>query len=76
MNLRINWCLLFLLVSLVSCDKTRVFDEYKDVGKAWHKDSIVCFTLPEMDSTYVYNMFVNVRANKNYAFSNLYLIVS
>lgn len=63
-------------MSLVSCDKTRVFDEYKDVGKAWHKDSIVSFTLPEMDSTNVYNMFVNVRANKNYEFSNLFLIVS
>jgi hypothetical protein len=32
---------------LVSCDKKRVFDEYKSVGKGWHKDSIVSFDLPK-----------------------------
>lgn len=76
MNLRTSCFLLLLMVSLVSCDKTRVFDDYKKVGKAWHKDSIVAFSLPEMDSTNVYNMFVNVRSNKNYEFSNLFLIVN
>jgi hypothetical protein len=34
---------------LFSCD--RVFDEYKSVGSAWNKDSIVTFDLPELDST-------------------------
>jgi gliding motility-associated lipoprotein GldH len=64
-------CLLF-----VSCDKSRVFDEYKSVGKSWDKDSIVEFNLPKLDETKYYNLYVNIRNNNNYQFSNLFLIVS
>ena len=64
------------LVSLVSCDKKRVFDEYHSVGKSWHQDSIVRFDLPKFDTTKHYNMYLNVRDNNNYPFSNLFLIVS
>ncbi len=65
-------CFLFLF----SCDKKRVFDEYKNVGNAWHKDSIVTFNLPQLDAKKKYNLFVNVRDNDDYPYSNLFLIVS
>ena len=72
-----NSALLLLVVILFSsCDKKRVFDEYKSVGSAWHKDSIVTFDLPELDSTKRYNLFVNLRANNNYQYNNLFLIVA
>lgn len=72
-----NSALLILVVILFfSCDKKRVFDEYKSVGSAWNKDSIVTFDLPELDSTKQYNLFVNLRDNNNYPFSNLFLIVA
>ena len=72
-----NSALLLLVVILFSsCDKKRVFDEYKSVGSAWHKDSIVTFNLPELDSTKRYNLFVNLRDNNNYKYNNLFLIVS
>jgi hypothetical protein len=45
--------------TLFSCDK-RVFDEYKSVGSAWNKDSIVTFDLPELDSTKRYDLFINL----------------
>ena len=69
---------LFILVSIlfISCDEKRVFDEYKSVGNAWHKDSIVTFNLPELDSTKRYNLFVNLRATNAYKFNNLFLIVA
>jgi hypothetical protein len=47
------------------------FDEYKSVGSAWHKDSIVTFNLPELDSTKRYDLFINVRDN-DYQFNNLF----
>ena len=53
-----------------------MFDEYKSVGNAWHKDSIVTFNLPELDSTKRYNLFINLRANNAYKFNNLFLIVA
>lgn len=65
-----------LLVLFFSCDKKRVFDEYKSVGNSWHKDSIVSFQLPELDKSKSYNLFVNVRDNNDYPFNNLFLIVS
>ena len=63
-------------ILLFSCDKKRVYDEYKSVGNSWDKDSIVTFNLPELDSTKRYNLFVNLRANNDYKFNNLFLIVS
>ena len=68
--------LLLLCLCFVSCDKNRVFDDYKSVGNSWHKDSIVTFNLPELDKDKSYNLFLNVRDNDEYPFNNLFLIVS
>jgi gliding motility-associated lipoprotein GldH len=64
------------MIALVSCDKNRVFDEYKSVGSSWNKDSIVSFELPQLEAAKKYNLFVNVRDNNHFPFNNLFLIVS
>jgi len=76
--MRIKSSILYFLavMTLFSCDKKRAFDEYKSVGKGWHKDSIVSFTLPKLDTVKQYNMFINIRDNNEYPFNNLFLIVS
>ena len=71
-----NILFILLLIFLVSCDEKRVFDEYKSVGGAWNKDSIVSFDLPKLEISKPYNLFLNVRNNDNYPFSNLFLLVS
>ena len=76
MSLKNSALLLLVVLLFFSCDKKRVFDEYKSVGSAWHKDSIVTFNLPELDSTKRYNLFVNLRDNNNYKYNNLFLIVA
>jgi gliding motility-associated lipoprotein GldH len=76
MRIKNSGILLLAAILLFSCDKKRVFDEYKSVGSAWHKDSIVTFDLPVLDSTKRYDLFVNVRNNNNYPFNNLFLIVA
>ena len=76
MNLRSSFLFFLVLIVLVSCDKKRVFDEYKSVGNGWNKDSIVSFDLPAMDVKKQYNLFLNVRDNNDYPFNNLFLIVS
>ncbi|WP_310560189.1 gliding motility lipoprotein GldH [Flavobacterium sp.] len=75
MRIRNSALLILVAILFFSCDKKRVFDEYKSVGTAWHKDSIVTFDLPELDSTKRYNLFVTLRDNNNYPFNNLFLIV-
>ncbi|TYA74073.1 gliding motility lipoprotein GldH [Seonamhaeicola marinus] len=71
-----NW-LLFLIIALVivSCDSNRVFDTYKSVPDAWHKDSIVSFQVNPPDSIHAYNLFVNLRNTNQYKYNNLHLIV-
>lgn len=76
MSLKHNLWFFVVATLLVSCDEKRVFDQYKSVGGTWHKDSVVTFDLPELDSVKPYNMFVNLRGNNDYPYNNIYLIVS
>ncbi len=76
MRINNSYLILLIAVLLISCDKKRVFDEYKSVGSAWHKDSIISFDLPELDSTQRYDLFINLRDNNNYPYNNLFLIVT
>lgn len=74
--LRKNSLLAFGLLFLVcSCDKQRVFDEYKTLDGKWNKDSLVSFEFENKDTVSRYNMFVNIRNNNSYPFNNLFLIV-
>lgn len=76
MRIKNSVLLLLVTVLLFSCDKKRVFDEYKSLGSAWNKDSIVTFDLPVLDSTKRYDLFINLRDNNNYKYNNIFLIVS
>ena len=67
---------ILLMVLVISCDKRSIFDQYKAVGNAWNKDSIITFELPKLNPKKSFNMYVNVRDNDNYPFNNLFLIVS
>lgn len=72
-----NSILLLAAIAAVfcSCDKKRVFDEYKNLNGKWNKDSIVSFEIDQKDTVSRYNLFVNVRSNNSYPYSNLFLIV-
>ncbi|WP_313806103.1 gliding motility lipoprotein GldH [Flavobacterium sp.] len=63
-------------ISLFSCDKKRVFDEYREIDGSWHQKQKIAFTFEQQDTVTKYNMFVNVRNNNDYPFNNLFLIVS
>ena len=76
--MRVKLVLGFLFVFLVfsACDSNRVYDEYKTLPNQWNKDSIITFNVNPPDSTYAYNVFVNLRNTNEYKYSNLFLIVS
>lgn len=76
MNLKSSFLFILIIFCISSCDKKRVFDDYKSVGNTWEKDSIVAFNFIQKDTTKLYNLFINLRANQAYKFNNLYLIVS
>ena len=49
MSLKSNFLFMLMVFLLFSCDKKRVFDDYKSVGNSWDKDSLVSFDLPKLD---------------------------
>ncbi|WP_324720256.1 gliding motility lipoprotein GldH [Salinimicrobium sp. HB62] len=67
---------LFLALLIFSaCDEARVFDQYRSIpGGQWQRDSIVEFRFEAPDTLKNYNLFINLRNNSNYDFSNIYLI--
>lgn len=62
------------LILLVSCDEKRIVDQYESLPNRWHKDSAVTFNVQAPDTVQTYNLFLNLRNNSDYAFSNLFLI--
>ncbi|WP_455569304.1 gliding motility lipoprotein GldH [Tenacibaculum ovolyticum] len=68
--------ILFLTIFMItSCDSGRIYDEYIMLPKSsWSKRNVVTFTFPIKDSIKKKNLFINLRNNKNYNYSNLFLI--
>ena len=78
-NSKIN-LLLFLFMacfSIVSCDENRVFDAYQSLEKqVWNKENQLRFTFTLKDTLQSHDLFLNIRNNKEYAYSNLFVITS
>ncbi|MEO8233947.1 MAG: gliding motility lipoprotein GldH [Flavobacterium sp.] len=71
-----NSFLLFCVAfGFISCDKSQVFDEYHTFDDGWRKNSVINFTFDQEVSKKPYNLFINIRDNDDYEFSNLFLIV-
>ena len=68
--------ILLLVLSFMSCDKDRVFDEYKNINGSWKNTDTINFSFEQNDTINPFNLFLNVRSNKDYPYNNLYLIVS
>lgn len=74
---KIKYCLFLMLpFFFISCDKTRVFDEYKELNGSWSKNDSIHFEFEQKDTINPYNLFINIRNNKDYPFNNLFVIVS
>jgi gliding motility-associated lipoprotein GldH len=67
---------LIILIAVSSCSDSAVFDSFKPISNSgWHKDSIVNFTFDAVDTMSKNNIYINLRNNNDYQFSNLFLIV-
>ena len=75
MQNKIRLILVCLLVVFTSCDSNQVFDQYQSVSKQWSKGEIIEFSFQAPDSINPYNLYVNLRNNNTYKYSNLFLIV-
>ena len=69
--------LLFTLVLVlsISCSERLQVSQYTAIpGGQWSKDSPVEFNFSQLDSTANHNVFIQVRNDESYPYSNLFLI--
>lgn len=59
----------------VSCDSTMVYDQYQSIeNNQWVSNNKIEFIFNNLDTISNKNVFINIRNNKNYEFSSLFLI--
>ncbi|AUC85561.1 gliding motility lipoprotein GldH [Polaribacter sp. ALD11] len=72
-----NRFFVLLLVSIVmfSCDDVSEFNQYKTLeNSSWQSGEKVAFSFEVKDTVLPKNLFINLRNNSDYEFSNLYII--
>ncbi len=70
--------LIFALLTglLFSCDRNRVFEAYEKLPQTgWNKDSVVVFNFDVTDTLQNQNLYINVRNDIKYKYSNLWLFI-
>lgn len=73
-NHKWQW-LMIVAILLVSCDAKRVFDTYVAVPNGeWDNQTPVQFDFAIKDTILERNLFINLRNNNDYPFSNIFLI--
>lgn len=67
--------ILFLVAILHSCNSNIEFTEYKTMqDSSWKSHEKISFIFDVSDTIQPKNLFINIRNNYNYPFSNLYVI--
>ena len=67
---------LLVIAILSACSEKAEFDAYQPISDfKWHKDSVIRFNYEPLDTVSKNNIYVNIRNNNAYVYSNLYLIV-
>jgi gliding motility-associated lipoprotein GldH len=68
--------LLALGIFLSACDKQRIVDENKTIeGDAWYYKNQIPFDVLISDTNKYYNMYVNLRVDADYKYSNIFLML-
>jgi len=79
-GLKINIPLLLaalIISSFFSCNLKVVSEDYRSFKNAqWPQDTVMVFKFDIPDSTRIYSLFLNVRNEGRYPYSNLYLFIS
>ncbi|QTD39121.1 gliding motility lipoprotein GldH [Polaribacter batillariae] len=67
--------LILVAVIFISCDKKTEFNQYKSLeNSSWKANEKVFFNFEIKDTLQAKNLFINIRNNNDYEFSNLYVI--
>lgn len=63
------------ILLLLSCNSSTVYDQYKTIeNHQWYSENSIEFIVSNQDTISKNNVFINIRNNKYYEFSSLFLI--
>ena len=66
--------ILIILFTFISCNKKNVYQKFFDVPEnTWHADSLIKFKIKQLDPTFNYKVFLNIRHGIEYKYQNLFL---
>ena len=67
--------LICVLILLISCETKKVYSDFKELNNGiWQVDDTITFNFSEFDTSEKYNIFLNIRNDNDFAYSNLFLI--
>lgn len=61
-------------VLVFSCDTDQVYHRYTSLGGDWNIEEPVVLEIEELDSIKPYNVYITLRNDNRYSYSNLFLI--
>lgn len=79
MTRKSNFVFFVLLLFLIgySCSEKSIFSEYKSLkNSSWKSNEKITFSFTIKDTISPKNIFINIRNNNQYEYSNLYVITS
>jgi len=70
-----SWVLVILLLLFAACNSNLIFSEFQaNSGGTWSQDDVKEFIFTQEDTISRYNLFINIRNDNQYPFSNLFII--
>jgi gliding motility-associated lipoprotein GldH len=72
--MRKSFAIIIISIGFIACSTDTVVSEMESIPNGWSKDEPILFTIPKLDSVKLYNLFLTVRNNNEYAYNNLFLI--
>lgn len=75
---KINYIfLVFAALSIISCDSKREYDSFVSISNnSWETENAVSFLFEITDTINKKDLFLNIRNNEKYSYSNLFLITT
>lgn len=65
----------FIFAMLISCETETVYSEYHQLSNGfWQVNDTIKFNFSELNAKEKYNVFLNLRNDNNFEYSNLFLI--
>lgn len=67
-----NWYLALLIVGMLACDSSRIYENYEEVDKYWMTEDVLSYDFEINDTTVPYIVAVEIKNDLDYPFRNFY----